>query len=597
MAVRVRGNAREGSLEKARFTGEKPSLFLYGGVGMIALLKDLLDLIGIGSLPGIGTIITICFTFLIWILLAVFVSSSRGTRSNMMITRGLVVIFLGMVEALGFGLNFLPIETAMVFVMYQLARKAWKEAKKEAEKEGQSSTASLQRERSEEVRQARAEARAQQEESSPEREVSEQSLMQERSPVPLMNEKYQQFANREKARWVENGQNPLIEAGRAKQFAETDFRSEQQSFEKYRERVEGLRSHIDEKKSSLIGRVMNLREIQGLERELRIAERSQKSAEQMMKSREELFTAYELILFEQQKLALLAEEAQKEKVEWNERKRLEFIEEEKKRDVSNLARTHNTYFVHDIIDAEWKPSANNRAINTKNLTWNDQLDILIGLHPSISVSTIDQGSAHRTFGGEGSWGAFISGGRVLGGGRDDLGTVATGLRDRRFMSKKDTTTEAIEDAIKGREGTHYNELVVEQPEVAGVYCRWSKKMPPLTEETSLQNGNGVRYDSWWASMQDVMDRNIPIFVIDTNNQTHLIHDIDIKKRTFKVARSLTPEDIQNMPGIYKQHIGFDAEKAAVGRVFDSVLHLLTDEEKSKFTPVQSLKQEEIPDPD
>ncbi len=147
-------------IERTKFTGEKPSLFLYGGVGMIALLKDLLDLVGIGSLPAIGTIVTICFTFLIWILLSVFDRSSRGTRSNMQVTRGLVVIFFGMVEALGFGLNFLPIETAMVFVLYISARKAWKEAKEEAEKEGISSKSQLRQERLQAVRQAKAEARA-----------------------------------------------------------------------------------------------------------------------------------------------------------------------------------------------------------------------------------------------------------------------------------------------------------------------------------------------------------------------------------------------------------------------------------------------------
>lgn len=132
MALR---HSREGrTKEKKRFTGKKPSLFLYGGVGTIALFKDLLDLILVGSLPGIGTVITICLSFLIWILLAVFDRSSSGTRGNMQMTRGLVVIFFGLVEAVGFGLNFLPIETLMVFFLYILARNAWKKAKEEFEK-------------------------------------------------------------------------------------------------------------------------------------------------------------------------------------------------------------------------------------------------------------------------------------------------------------------------------------------------------------------------------------------------------------------------------------------------------------------------------
>ncbi len=141
-ARQVTRNVRRGTIKNqqgqsakdAKFTGEKPSAFLYLGVAMIALLKDLLDLVGIGSLPGIGFVVTVCFTFLIWMLLFLFDRSSQGAKSNMMLTRGLVTIGFGLVEMVAFGLNFLPIETTMVIVLYQLARKAYKRAREEAGK-------------------------------------------------------------------------------------------------------------------------------------------------------------------------------------------------------------------------------------------------------------------------------------------------------------------------------------------------------------------------------------------------------------------------------------------------------------------------------
>lgn len=145
--------------EGMKFTGEKPSLLLYGGVGLIALFKDLLDLAFIGSLPGIGTIITLCLSFLIWMLLTVFDRSSKGTRGNMQIARGLVVIFFGLVEAIGFGLNFLPIQTAMVFVLYVLAKRAWKKEEESAKKENRPSKSKLRQERLDAVRQTKEEAR------------------------------------------------------------------------------------------------------------------------------------------------------------------------------------------------------------------------------------------------------------------------------------------------------------------------------------------------------------------------------------------------------------------------------------------------------
>ena len=107
-------------------------------------------------------------------------------------------------------------------------------------------------------------------------------------------------------------------------------------------------------------------------------------------------------------------------------------------------------------------------------------------------------------------------------------------------------------------------------------------MPTLTEETSLQNGGGIRYDRWWDRMQQVMDRDIPIFILDTNNEAHMIYDIDIEKRTFKVSPTINPEEVGEILG--QQHRNADNEKAAVGRVFDSVSHLLTEEEKARFAP-------------
>lgn len=116
---------------KIKFTGEKPSVFLYGGVAIIALFKDLLDLVGVGSFPAIGTVVTICFNILIFLLLALFDNSGGGSVVNRKFIRGFIIIVLTLVEGLGFGLNFLPLETLTVVVLYIMARSAWKKAEKE----------------------------------------------------------------------------------------------------------------------------------------------------------------------------------------------------------------------------------------------------------------------------------------------------------------------------------------------------------------------------------------------------------------------------------------------------------------------------------
>jgi uncharacterized membrane protein len=175
-AIKAR-RAMRNVTKNVTFTGEKPSAMLYLGVAMIALLKDLLDFVGVGSLPGVGTVVTICFTFLIWILLTIFDHS--GGKHNKKLARGFVVLMFGLVEAIGFGLNFLPIETAMVVVVYYMARKAWKKAEKEAEKERQENALA-------EMQAAQAEEQAIAEE--------RQAEAQQRSLEAANDEEYQQAA-------------------------------------------------------------------------------------------------------------------------------------------------------------------------------------------------------------------------------------------------------------------------------------------------------------------------------------------------------------------------------------------------------------------
>lgn len=161
--------------QDTKFTGEKPSAMLYLGVSMIALLKDLLDFVGVGSLPGIGFVVTACFSFLIWILLVVFDNSSKGTRHNMRLIRGLVVIAFAAVEGFAFGLNFLPIETTMVIVLYHLARRVWKKEEEKAKEEKRLSAGQEREKQIQEARQARMEEeRAQQERAQEEMMIAEQ---------------------------------------------------------------------------------------------------------------------------------------------------------------------------------------------------------------------------------------------------------------------------------------------------------------------------------------------------------------------------------------------------------------------------------------
>ena len=104
----------------------------------LALLKDLLDLVLIGSLPGIGSIITFIFSLAIvfLILLAGLLSVvTRGVEIKSMtriwgVIKRLLVLTGGTgVEEL-FGLNLLPWETGTVILIMWMHGREYKKAKK-----------------------------------------------------------------------------------------------------------------------------------------------------------------------------------------------------------------------------------------------------------------------------------------------------------------------------------------------------------------------------------------------------------------------------------------------------------------------------------
>lgn len=107
---------------------EGPYIVAAGG----AILKDLLDLGFIGSLPGVGTVITICISILIGFMLILAGGYRKKDAATQMIKKFLVLIVGTLTEFL-FGLNFVPMETITVGVIYWMAKKEFKQAQKEAE--------------------------------------------------------------------------------------------------------------------------------------------------------------------------------------------------------------------------------------------------------------------------------------------------------------------------------------------------------------------------------------------------------------------------------------------------------------------------------
>jgi len=400
-----------------------------------------------------------------------------------------------------------------------------------------------------------------------------------------------------------DGANTLDYISRDREYANEDAEGLSQSIEALEIKIDTIRSEVEERKNKILDMIFKFREIRDLKNELKYKERTLESQKDQFNKKAELVEAYDYLLSKEEELAGAMIEAYEEDYEWEENKRLELIREEDGRDLSKLAEKHEVFFVHDIFhDSEARPSANNRVIDTKNLDVNAQLDILLGLEPTISASTLHEGSKQKTYADNGFLGVLLSQGRILGGDNVDAGTVAVGLKERLFTRESDTAVESIDNAIRRKsfaddirdpvDATGYNELIIENPEVAGVYIKWDEDLPDLVENQDIVLSKMIGYKKdheaygrWWKQVSDVMDRGLPLFILDkNNNKVRLMYDIDIKNKSIKVTPEYGPKDINNMPGIYKQHLGQEEKRKAVMRVFDKVVNLIPEDDRDKFLP-------------
>jgi hypothetical protein len=95
-----------------------------------AILKDILDFTGIGSLPAIGTAVGICVSIFIFFMMLLAGSTASRKKSKAFMTgpmKRYVALLGGTIVEMLFGLNFFPIQTAILIYSYYLLLKERKE--------------------------------------------------------------------------------------------------------------------------------------------------------------------------------------------------------------------------------------------------------------------------------------------------------------------------------------------------------------------------------------------------------------------------------------------------------------------------------------
>lgn len=108
--------------------------WLFGIALSLAILKDVLDFVGIGSFPTVGTAVTLCASFTIGLIM--FITGSRGiAKAARGMIKRLAVLGGGTLVEMFFGINFLPIETLVVIIVFYMTLRERAINKEKEEKE------------------------------------------------------------------------------------------------------------------------------------------------------------------------------------------------------------------------------------------------------------------------------------------------------------------------------------------------------------------------------------------------------------------------------------------------------------------------------
>lgn len=222
-------------------------------------------------------------------------------------------------------------------------------------------------------------------------------------------------------------------------------------------------------------------------------------------------------------------------------------------DVASLMKEKNAFFVHTIqVTDQLNVSENNRSLDTQKLSIADKLDLLYGMSPTLSASTIRPHTDDKTF--YGGFGVIFSHGEIEHASTNDTGSKALSLTERHvgtvFNEKEDVDRAIDRNPTSGS----YNELVLKNPEVAGGFMKLASFTDRTTyedEETLYYDGekkvtkigtidfsnpvdrsgrpSGSNYDKpFWTLLE--MEKRGKVFVMDEGNQMYIVRSVDEKNR-------------------------------------------------------------------
>jgi hypothetical protein len=199
------------------------------------------------------------------------------------------------------------------------------------------------------------------------------------------------------------------------------------------------------------------------------------------------------------------------------------IESEKKeRSVEQISKEKDVLFCHAIrlsdVPKGWDSFApNNQLVDTHKLTAEHKIKMILGIEPTISVSTIDK--EHQIL--VNTFGLILKEGTVLSAYNKDAGTLVDksiyNRKSKHDDSLKTSTIQSdietnIEKAVTSKaDHNRWNELVVENPKAAGLFYQINmNKEQAFFSDISI----GPYIERFAYKMSETLD--LPLYIIDGN---------------------------------------------------------------------------------
>lgn len=143
----------------------------------------------------------------------------------------------------------------------------------------------------------------------------------------------------------------------------------------------------------------------------------------------------------------------------------EYRKEMRERSITTVAEKQKVYVVHALNP--YSAPGENSPLH-QNVDWKTKLKLLLAFNPTLSCSTVKSGDTRDNL-----WsymGVVLSDGVIEHALAHDSASVAEGRNKRRVSGRLyGDKVEDIERAIRERQPNHYNELVVRNPKVAGLF--------------------------------------------------------------------------------------------------------------------------------